>query len=324
MALWSKQDDELLRSMYQSHDSDQIAAALGRTPSAVRTRVWTLKLSSKIQHWSRDEIRQLREFYARPFFVVSELAKSLGRTEDAVSLKASRLGIASAHHRRVETPKAKQRKFATIEEYRAHNAKRVKEQWATKGHPRGMAGKKHSPEVLSKLSDASRKVWADPTSKHHTPENQQRRSDAMHKRMVEGDLCSGGRAYSRCRKGARPDLGSTVFLSRWEANYARYLAYQQEQGAIASWAYEPRTFLFDKAKRGTRSYTPDFLVTYPDGRHEWHEVKGWMDEASKARIERLATFYPDEKLIVIDQPWFRALNRSGLTRQIAHWEDEAA
>lgn len=125
--------------------------------------------------------------------------------------------------------------------------------------------------------------------------------------------------YSRSRGGKRDDLGGIYFRSAWEANYARYLNYLKGRGEIAGWQFEPKTFTFDAIKRGTRAYTPDFLVHLTGGGHEWHEVKGWMDAKSKTRIARFARYYPSEKLVVVDAAWFRSANKT-LSAIVPGWE----
>lgn len=125
----------------------------------------------------------------------------------------------------------------------------------------------------------------------------------------------GGR---RGRGGHREDLGFYV-RSRWEANWARYLKWQQQQGAVTSWAFEPETFQFEGIKRGSRFYTPDFRVTYPDGRIVYHEVKGYMDARSATKIKRMAKYHPGVKIQVIDQSIYRQVVRN-VGGFIPHWE----
>lgn len=109
------------------------------------------------------------------------------------------------------------------------------------------------------------------------------------------------------------------FRSRWEANYARYLEWLKSLGKIKEWEHEPETFWFDKIKRGSVSYLPDFRVTNPDDSVEYHEVKGWMDSRSKTKIRRMAKYHPGVKLIVIQQKEYRAIEQAvGLV--IAGWE----
>ena len=61
--------------------------------------------------------------------------------------------------------------------------------------------------------------------------------------------------------------------------------------------------------RGTRSYLPDFRVTEINGDIAYHEIKGWMDDRSKTKIKRMAKYYPEVKLIVIDAKDYRNLER---------------
>lgn len=108
--------------------------------------------------------------------------------------------------------------------------------------------------------------------------------------------------------GKRADLG--IYLrSRYEANYCRYLKWLVSIGEIRSWEYEPDTFEFTEIKRGTRFYTPDFKITLTDGSIVYHEVKGWMDSRSRTQLKRIAKYYPDIKIIVIDSDAYKAIAR---------------
>jgi len=99
------------------------------------------------------------------------------------------------------------------------------------------------------------------------------------------------------------------FRSRWEANYALYLNLLIDQKQISKWEYEPDVFVFEKIKFGTRSYRPDFKIFNPDGTIEYHEVKGYMDAKSKTKIKRMAKYYPEVKLIIIDKDTYREIRR---------------
>lgn len=105
--------------------------------------------------------------------------------------------------------------------------------------------------------------------------------------------------YSRCKRGKRADLGGQFFRSSWEANYARYLNWLVGNGQIVTWKYEPKTFFFEGVRRGTLSYTPDFVVVENNGAVIYHEVKGWMDAKSKTRLSRMKKYFPEETVIVI-------------------------
>lgn len=124
---------------------------------------------------------------------------------------------------------------------------------------------------------------------------------------------------SRGKGGRRGDLGGLYVRSRWEANYARYLNWLQRRGEIAKWEYEPQTFVFEKIKRGSRSYTPDFRVTGKDGCIEYHEIKGYMDARSATKIKRFAKYFPKEQLVVIDAAAYRAISLA-VSRLLIMWE----
>lgn len=128
----------------------------------------------------------------------------------------------------------------------------------------------------------------------------------------------GHNAYSRTKSGKRADLDGLFVRSGWEANYARYLKFLLAQGLIKAWEYEPQTFVFHGVTRGVLTYTPDFRLTENDGSIVYHEVKGWMDAKSKAKLKRMAQFYPDVQLLVIGPVEYKAI--SAYQRLIEGWE----
>lgn len=119
--------------------------------------------------------------------------------------------------------------------------------------------------------------------------------------------------------GKRADLGDLYVRSAWEANYARYLNWLVEIGEIVEWEFEPDEFEFVGIKRGTRFYIPDFKIHNCDGTIEYHEVKGYMDAASATKLKRMAKYYPDVRVKVIDKKCYRAL-ASQLRSVIPEWE----
>ena len=91
------------------------------------------------------------------------------------------------------------------------------------------------------------------------------------------------------------------FRSGWEMKYAAFLETLKKGKGIKDWTYEEDTFWFEEIKRGVRSYTPDFKIYFSDGKHEYHEVKGWMDDKSKTKLKRMKKYHPKETVTVIDQ-----------------------
>lgn len=103
------------------------------------------------------------------------------------------------------------------------------------------------------------------------------------------------------------------FRSSWELKFAKYLQWLKEQKLILEWEHEPQTFWFEKIRRGTRSYLPDFKVFRHDGTHYWVEVKGFFDRKSLTKIKRFRKYYPNEELIIVDSEWF---SKNGKTHPI--------
>jgi hypothetical protein len=96
--------------------------------------------------------------------------------------------------------------------------------------------------------------------------------------------------------------------SSWELSYAQFLDIELANGTIKRWEYEPDTFWFERIKRGVRSYTPDFKVEYPDGRVEYHEVKGYLDSKSKTKLNRMRIYHPDIEMKLIDRAVMKQLD----------------
>ncbi len=232
-----------------------------------------------------------------------------------VCRKAGELGLTDQHRRKVLERKPTRRKTSSPEELLALQQQMARDRIAKNGHPRGALGMRHTPETLARIAESSRRSWADPNSRHRSEEKTQAASDAM-----VNFVANGGRRYghSRGKSGWREDLGR-YFRSSWEANYARYLDWLKANGIVVDWKYEPKTFVFEEIKRGTRSYTPDFQVFYRDGRVAWHEVKGWMDPKSAVRLSRMGKFFPEEPLVVIDETWMRRIAKE-VSALIPTWE----
>ncbi len=320
---WEPWEVDFLRSAYREGVSpQQIADALGREKRAVINKAYYLHLSKKT--WRPEEVALLRRLYvAHDPPNLYAIAEEMGRTRWAIAMKANELGITVTGRMRrapIETARMAARRRAANPDTRLKLRLATLKQFREKGHPRGMLGKTHTPEVRKRISEAQRKRWGDPNSDVNTPEYRQKMADACMasaiKRLRKGDAKV---AWSRAKSGTRDDLGIYV-RSRWEANYARYLNWLKDQGQIAGWEYEPDTFLFEAIKRGTRSYTPDFKVAEKDGRVIYHEVKGWMDPKSVTKLKRMAKYYPDVKILVIGPSEYGAIAK--WHRMIPNWEGE--
>ena len=294
----------------------EIGKAIGRSEHSVRNACSAHKWKSpKTRPWTDQDTAAVREWYARhkgkDTLKLAELAKSLGRTKAFVSKKARSLGL-TRMSRKVEKPET----LKAISE-------RAKKFIAEKGHPRGALGHKHNQETRARIARSSKAVWEEKKSKAPLLCWATARKMVATRVSRYGDAAPphirSENAYSRCKRGRRPDLGNAFFRSKWEANYARYLRWLVSTSGIRSWAYEPQTFHFQGVMRGPYTYTPDFRVTELDGTVRWHEVKGWMDSASKGKLKRFAKHFPNETLLVIGSKEYGQICRT-LSSVIPGWE----
>jgi len=183
------------------------------------------------------------------------------------------------------------------------------ERWKKTKHPRGMLGKKHSPEYCKEISRRVTSAWKDPQSIFNSQEFKDGQSERQSKNMIERLQNNPASVYSRTKKGWRefPSGKKHYFRSEWEMNYADYLEWLVSAGEIKDWQFEADTFWFEKIKRGVRSYLPDFKVFNNDGSIEYHEVKGWMDDKSATKLKRMAKYYPEIKLVLIDACQYKSI-----------------
>ncbi len=124
----------------------------------------------------------------------------------------------------------------------------------------------------------------------------------------------------RSKAGKRTIGGREIFFrSTWEANYARVLQWLKEQGSIKDWEFETVTYPFPGIKRGCIDYKIDFKVINPDDSFEIHEVKGYMDKKSATKLERMAKFYPDVKIVIVDRKQYMVL-KAQMKPFLPDWE----
>jgi hypothetical protein len=319
VSAWSDDDDLVLRRMHGKVPAVEIAKALGRSCAAIRNRAYRLGITEN-RRWTTAEEESLRAFYedAGESGVVrlDDAAKLFGRDKSNVCRKARELGLNTNQSRKKVEVRKDRPKFDTDEERRAAKSAQVKEWQAKNGHPRGMAGKKHTSEVKAVISQKSNARWAAMTEDERLAETQ---------KQVNGRRANGTtqakKPHGSWKAGWREIGGKrNYYRSRWEANYARYLQWLKEEGYIKEWKHEPETFWFEAIKRGVRSYLPDFRVWENDGSSALHEVKGWMDARSRTTLARMAKYHPQEKVVLIDGVQYRSI-RSKMMHIIPNWED---
>ena len=197
----------------------------------------------------------------------------------------------------------------------ADQGKHIAALWAAGQHPRGMLGKVHSAATKERIGQASSASFAALTDDAKAD----RTRASLQTRIARYGTLAPPRPHGSW-KAAWRDIGGqrAYFRSKWEANYARWLEFQRAHGAITSWEHEPETFWFP-VRRGNVSYLPDFRVRFPDGRVEYHEVKGWMDDRSRVKLARMAKYHPQVVVRVLDGTWFKANSRQ-LRALVPDWE----
>lgn len=268
--------------------------------------------------WTAAQDQMLRDFYeqypADQKIPLADIAAVLGKETRSIRTRAHALGISVGTRPRYTPPRkhfptpcaicgetfipAKLRDTTTQTCGRSCGRKLAIQE---NGHPKGATGMKHTTEAKATIAANSRAMWAAMPADEREKRAETMRGLAAGRRPTE-------RTHTRSKGGRRADVGNQYFRSRWEANYARWLNFHIANTAddVASWTYEPRTFSFP-VKRGTMSYTPDFLVTFRDGHTEWHEVKGWLTQQGATALKRFAKYYPDETLVLIDEPAYKAI-----------------
>lgn len=122
------------------------------------------------------------------------------------------------------------------------------------------------------------------------------------------------------KKGKRhiESKGEIYLRSKWEANYARYLDYLLSEGRISQWEYEVDEFQFP-VKRGNRFYKPDFKVWNNEGEFFYVEVKGYLDNDSKVKLKRMAQYFPDIIIRVVQGDEMKKIH-SLYRKHIPEWE----
>lgn len=289
-----------------------------------------------ISKWTETEIAFMQREYPR--CGKKYCAEVLGRGEGSIRWMASKLGLRLNHdshfvkdfQRRAAASKVgkkrpehsetmkrlhKENRFPKTREMLYASVERLRQWRKTHEHPKGALGMKHTDDAKRKMSVASKESWG-----RMTHEDKNRRT----LKMLKTKFANG--TYSLPRKnaswhGGKRRVGEVekYFKSAWEANYARYLEWQKSQEMIQSWEYESQVFWFERIRRGCVSYLPDFKVTNNDGGVEFHEVKGYMDAKSKTKLRRMAKYYPDVMVVLIDSKRYRGIAKTA-KGIIPEWE----
>ncbi len=305
---WSEEELAFLVSEYPKKGKDYCAERLGRSRHQIRAKCWRmgLKVESGCESLLERYRKQGNRLRGRKRPGHGERLRQMYRDGKV----ARGWGPKPPPKKRVYKP-ALPRAAEQIEATRASKSARMKKMHADRGHP--MLGRRQSEESRRKMSEGQR---------NRTPEEQEEITrKQLETRMRNGNPYRAPERPKASWKAAWREIGGKrcFFRSAWEANYARYLQLLKAAGNISDWLHEPETFWFKGIKRGCVSYLPDFKVDRPDGSIEYHEVKGWMDDRSKTKIARMAKYFPEVRLIVVDGKAYRRLARQ-VSPLIPGWE----
>lgn len=296
---------ELIAAHQELQSIQKVAERFGMCAQSVHERLKKAEYDNwKTRKWTMDDDAMLRDRYTgySEKGAVEQLALIMGRTEASVHVRASRLGMTDR----------------TTSNGWAKGNQNIKTLIATKGHPKGMAGKQHSTATRSNLSAIGKGRW----DKMSTTQRDDILGQQIKGRMIaEGQRDHEPADAKKTWKAGWRTIGphKKYFRSLWEANYGRYLQWLVEQKVILGWEHEPKTFWFDGIRRGVCSYKPDFRVVERNGDYAWHEVKGWMDDRSRVALDRFAKFFPHEKMVLIDKRAYYAI-RAKVMGMIEDWE----
>jgi len=313
--MYTEIEKQYLVENHSSMTITELAFKLGRTTGSIKNKLWRMRLVDTSDNWTTAQIEALRVLYSSDGLIdVKGFASSIGKEKSNVSRKARLLGLSTSYtrpkkHKPTEELSAKYRKKIecsnrTPGEQKEYISLTRKKQFREHGHPRGKRVMRTCPSCgkFFEIENSTPNVCCckDCALKYFPhPQN----------------------TYTRGKGGKRPDLNNQYFRSRYEANYARYLNFLiRNKEGIEKWEFEPDTFWFEKIKRGVRSYTPDFKVYLTDKSIEYHEVKGWDYPRGKTARKRMAKYYPNIKLILINEEFFKAFKKQGMDKLIDGWE----
>jgi hypothetical protein len=203
----------------------------------------------------------------------------------------------------------------------AGEAKKIRDGFKNKGERyRRRHGqlKKGTPEWLEKIRSTTKNAMYKPEINWKLRQPRQpmslelriKKSNQLAGKLPKNMMFGSNGSYPNVQRGDYEcSKGLMYFRSKWEANYALYLDFLIKQNQIKAWEFEPDVFVFTEIQFGTRSYRPDFKVFTNNGLFEYHEVKGYMDNKSKIKLKRMAKYYPDVKIILIDSPVYADIKK---------------
>lgn len=301
--IWTNDEKQTLIELYPSHSNKELAEILHKTDGSIRSMKTKLGLNTKFKPFTENEKLIIENYYNTTdddYFDLEYLSKLINRQKTSISRYARKVGLTKSNRKPSLASVEKQKEISNMR-YQSEDGEKVKQKisnslkvyFEVHEHPKGMLGKHHTPDVCAKMSKSHIEYF----SKLSDEEKSNIAKKSARTRAIKGTGCTSQNAYSNCKQGFRDDL-NCYFRSSWEANFARILTYNN-----IKWEYECQRFVFPYESGGILSYQPDFYLPEYD---LWIEIKGWMDEKSKLRLEMFRQFYPEyqSKFVLIEENFY--------------------
>lgn len=130
---------------------------------------------------------------------------------------------------------------------------------------------------------------------YYGKEEAEKRKTALSKKFSGAGNPMFGKPSPHRKGGYREDLGHYV-RSAWEADFARILKLHSIE-----YQYEPKTFELKMNGGEILHYTPDF---YTESNNTFYEIKGWMHDLDKEKIDLFQEQFPQYNFILISSTKF--------------------
>ena len=213
-----KATSEQLISAYNEHNNVwKVAEIFGTCGQSVWERLKRLGVINPMNLLTDEEKNQIRIFYEDGFEVgdgkLAEFAKKIKRTVPFISKYARSIFLSNM-------------KRKLCEERIEQQKKSVSDSFKKNGHPKGMLGKKKTPESIGRQVRA-RKKYFDSLTTMQKKLIAEKAVVTRRKNGTDNNHRGTWKADWRTIGGKRK-----FFRSRWEANYARYLVLQNDNGLI--------------------------------------------------------------------------------------------
>lgn len=317
---WTDEEKQILIELYHKGLSvKELSEKLGRPEGGIRGMKTKLGLNEKFIPLTNEEKQKIIDYYNEhngEYLNLKQLSEDIGRSIASIERVAKENNLRNNKRKMTDSIKEKHRQRC-IEYYKSEYyqneikpvvAKKVSDYLREHGHPKGFLGKNHSDKTREIMSKKKLQEFA----KMSQEEKHRRAMKAVKTKIKNGGFNTTEKMHSRGRGFTRNDL-KQYFRSTWEANIARILNHLGIQ-----WNYEYKRFFFNEPINHVLSYQPDFYLPQFD---IWIEVKGWMDEKSKIRLESFKNEFPDEnkKLMIIQEVEYNNLSKK--YSWLENWEN---